>query len=80
MGLEGVPMAAIGTLLFVTAAGFAVIAAATVLVIVGVRQEERRGTIVARRPPSIPALLARRVLGAYVRQLREDPPGPRASP
>jgi hypothetical protein len=56
-----------------TAAGFAV-AAATVLVIIGVRQEERRGTIENKRAPSIPALLARRVLTTYVRQLSEDQP------
>jgi hypothetical protein len=47
---------------------------ATVLVIVGVRQEERRGTVAHKRPPTISALLARRVLGAYVHLL------PRTSP
>jgi hypothetical protein len=41
-------------------------------VIVGVRQEEQRGAITKMRPPTIPALPARRVLGTYVRLLRED--------
>jgi hypothetical protein len=67
-------MAAIDALLFATAAGLAV-TAATILVIVGVLAEERRATIVHNRQPSIPALLAHRVLGTYVRQLHEDPPG-----
>jgi hypothetical protein len=39
---------------------------------IGVHQEERRVTFSDRRPPTIPALLARRVLGAYVRLLDED--------
>jgi hypothetical protein len=68
-------MAAIDLLAFATAAGFAMVAAATVLVVIGVRQEERHGTIEHKRPPSIPALLARRVLGNYVRQRSEGPPG-----
>jgi hypothetical protein len=65
-------MAAVDTLLFATAAGFALIVAGTILVIIGVHQEERRVTFSDRRPPTIPALLARRVLGAYVRLLDED--------
>jgi hypothetical protein len=65
-------MAAVDGLLFATAAGFGVVVVATVLVIVGVRQEERRGAMAKMRPPTIPALLARRVLGTYVRLLRED--------
>jgi hypothetical protein len=65
-------MAAVGALLFATAAGFAVVIAATALVIVGVRHEEQRGTIADKRPPTIPALLARRVLGTYAHLLRED--------
>lgn len=69
-------MAVIAALVFATAAGFAAIAAATILVIIGARQEERHQTITHMRPPTIPALLARRVLGAYVRQLRPDRPGP----
>lgn len=74
LALEGVPMAAIDALLFATAAGFAAIAAATALVIIGVRQEERRQTIASTRPPTIPALLARRVLGAYIQLLPQDSP------
>jgi hypothetical protein len=68
-------MAAIDALLFATAAGFAAIAATTALVIIGVRQEERRQTIASPRPPTIPALLARRVLGAYIHLPPEDRPG-----
>ena len=69
-------MAVIAALVFATAAGFAVIAAATILVIIGARQEQRHQSITRERPPTIPALLARRVLGAYVRQLSPDRPGP----
>ncbi len=43
-------MAAIDALAFAIAAGFAVVVATTVLVIIGVRQEERRCTIENKRP------------------------------
>jgi hypothetical protein len=62
-------------LVFIVAAAFALIVVATILVIIGVHQEERYQTFVRRGehdrmlvhggPPTIPALLARRVLGAY---------------
>jgi hypothetical protein len=65
-------MAAIEPVLFVTAAGFAVVVVATILVIIGVHQEERRGTLARRPPPTIPALLARRVLGSYIQLLPLD--------
>jgi len=64
-------MAAIEVIVFAGAAGFAVIVVATVLVIIGVRQEqavlerEGRRTFAHHEPPTILALLARRVLGAH---------------
>jgi hypothetical protein len=58
-------MAAIEAIVFAGAAGFAVIAAATILVIIGVRQEERRWTLTDSTPPTIAALLARRILGTH---------------
>jgi hypothetical protein len=67
-------MAVIDALVFATAAGLAVVVAATILVIIGARQEERRQSITHKCWPAMPALLARRVLGTYVRQLRPDLP------
>jgi hypothetical protein len=64
-------MAAIEVIVFAGAAGFAVIVVATILVIIGVRQEqavlerEGRRTFAHHEPPTILALLARRVLGAH---------------
>lgn len=58
---------------FAAFAGFAVILAATILVIIGVRQEERRRTMARHPPPTIPALLARRVLGTYLCLLPDEP-------
>ena len=63
--------AAIEVLVFAGAAGFTIIIVATVLVIIGVRQEqavldrEGRRTFAHHEPPTILALLARRVLGAH---------------
>jgi hypothetical protein len=65
-------MAAVDALLFAVAAGFTVIVMATILVIVGVRQEERHRTIADQGPPTILALLARRILGTYINLLSED--------
>jgi hypothetical protein len=67
-------MAAIEAIAFAFAAGFAVIIVATVLVIIGIRQEERRHSFGRDDPPTAIALLARRVLGAHVSLL------PRAQP
>ena len=68
-------MAALAFIAAATGAGFALIVVATILVIIGVRQEERVKTYLrADAPPSILALLARRVLGAhhyYVIPLRD---------
>jgi hypothetical protein len=71
--LKGVSvMAAIEVIVFVGFAGSAVILAATILVIIGVSQEERRRTMARHRPPTIPALLARRVLGTYLCLMRDE--------
>jgi hypothetical protein len=57
-------------------AAFAVIVIAIILVVIGVRQEEHRSTPARQHPPTIPALLARSVLGTYVR----PPPEKRNKP
>jgi hypothetical protein len=67
-------MAAIDAIVFATAAGFAVIVIATILVIIGVHQEERRKTLAFGDPPTVAALLARRVLGAYIHLLPPERP------
>jgi hypothetical protein len=71
---KGAAMAAIESLLLVTAAGFALMLAAVVLVIIGVRQECKRGTLPRGRPPTVTALLTRRVLGAHFYLLPGEPP------
>ncbi len=63
-------MAAIDAIVFIAAAGFAFVLVITVIVIIGVRQEERYQTLEHRTAPSAVAQLARIVLGRYVR--RED--------
>lgn len=68
-------MASVYVLLFIVTAGVAVVVVATVVVVIGVRQEERHGTIAHQCPRTIPALLARRVLGAYLLPLLEYRPG-----
>jgi hypothetical protein len=67
-------MAAIETIVFAGAAGFAVILIATVLVIVGVYQEERRWTLADYGPPTIAASLARRILGTHAYLLPGERP------
>lgn len=73
-------MAAIEAIVFAGAAGFAVIVIATVLVIIGVRQEQRvleregRQTFAHQDPPTILALLARRVLGAHFNRMPREVP------
>lgn len=67
-------MAAIDAIVFATAAGFAVIVVATILVIIGVHQEERRKTLAHRESPTVPALLARRVLRTYIDPWPETDP------
>jgi hypothetical protein len=75
-------MGAIEAIAFAGGAGFAVIVVATILVIIGVRQEQavlerdQRRTFSHREPPTILARLARRVLGAHFAQMPERLPGP----
>jgi hypothetical protein len=53
---------AIEAILFAVAAGFAVTIIATILVIIGVHQEERNRTLANQHPPTIASILARRLL------------------
>jgi hypothetical protein len=56
-------MAAIEAMVLVVAAGFALMFAAFVLIIIGIHQEERRGTLAYGGPPTLLARLARHVVG-----------------
>ena len=68
-------MAAIEAMLFAVAAGFAAIVVATIVVVIGIRQEERRKTILGGHvPPTACALLARWVLGAHFYLIPEERP------
>jgi hypothetical protein len=68
-------MAVFAVILFVVIAGFALVLIATVLVIIGVHQEERRKSVVGgHRPPTPCALLARWVLGAHFYLIPEEWP------
>jgi hypothetical protein len=59
-------MAAIETIVLVVAAGFALIAIASlVAIIIGIHQEEHRWTFAHGAAPSGVAALSRRVLGAH---------------
>lgn len=75
-------MAAIEAIAFAGGAGIAVIVIATILVIIGVRQEQRllereqRMRFAHRQPPTIAARLARWVLGAHFLQGPEQLPRP----
>ncbi len=60
-------MAAIEVIVFTVAAGFAFAVVITIIVIIGVRQEERYLTLMNRTAPGATAHLARIVLGRYVR-------------
>jgi hypothetical protein len=64
-------MYAIEAITFAVSAGFAVVLVATILVIIGIAREERLHTFKRQRPPTIPALLARRILGVHVRRTVE---------
>ena len=61
-------MAAIEVIVFLVAAGFAFAVVITIIVIIGVRQEERYLTLTNRTAPGLMAELARIVLGRYVRK------------
>ena len=77
-------MIAVEIVVFAGAAGFALIVVATVLVVLGVRAEERQSQALCGRPRGAVALLARRVLGVRASpstvwpgrpEAGEDPPG-----
>jgi hypothetical protein len=59
-------MAAIVAIIFAVAAGFAFVIVISIIVIVGVRREERYFTLSNRNAPGAIAQLARRVLGWHV--------------
>jgi hypothetical protein len=61
-------MAAIDVIVFAAAVGFALVIAITIIVIAGIRQEERYLTLTDKIAPSAVAQLARIVLGRYVRR------------
>jgi hypothetical protein len=61
-------MAAIDVIIFAAAAGFAFAVLITVVVIVGIRKEERYLTLMDRNAPGAMAQLTRIVLGRYVRR------------
>jgi hypothetical protein len=64
-------MAAIEVIVFATAAGFAFVIVMTIIVIIGVHREERYLTLTNKAAPGAIALLARIVLGRYVRKERD---------
>jgi hypothetical protein len=62
-------------MVFVVGAAFALVVVATIVVIIGIRQEERHKTIVrGRRPPTACSLVARYVLGGHFYLLPEERP------
>lgn len=65
-------MAAIEAIVFIASAGFAFVIVITIIVVIGVRQEERYQTLEHRSAPSAIARLARIVLGRYVRTEDDD--------
>jgi len=61
-------MAAIEVIIFAAAAGFAFAVLITIIVIIGIRKEERYLTLMNKTAPGAIAQLARIVLGRYVRK------------
>jgi hypothetical protein len=61
-------MTAIDAIIFAAAAGFALVVAITVVVIIGIRQEERYLTLANKNAPTAMAQLTRIVLGNYLRK------------
>ncbi len=61
-------MAALFVIIFAVAAGFAFVVVMTVIVIIGVQQEERYMTLEHKTAPGSMAQLARIILGRYVRK------------
>jgi hypothetical protein len=76
-------MAALGAIIFVAGAGFGLVVVVTIVVIIGIRQEERYMTLENRSAPGAMAQLARVILGRYVRKEqhgatdRDEPNGSR---
>jgi hypothetical protein len=66
-------MLAIAVFAVITVAAFVAILAATVIVTIGVHQEERQMTFTRRRAPSVAARLARPIVGHYVRKTDPEP-------
>jgi hypothetical protein len=77
-------MAVIEAIVFIGAAGIGLIIVCVIVVIIGVRQEERRLTVVrGHRPPTACALVARRILGAHFYLIPRERPeveGPEEEP
>src|SRR5215470_14566988 len=74
-------MAAIATIVFAAAAGFGAVVVATILVIIGVRHEERRRSLLHDAPPTASALIARHLLGTIGRtSAGSSPPCPPEPP
>ena len=65
-------MTAIDAIIFAGVAGFAFVVVITIIVIIGVRQEERYLTLANRNAPSAMAQLTRLVLGRYLRREFDD--------
>jgi|HubBroStandDraft_4_1064222.scaffolds.fasta_scaffold289494_2 hypothetical protein len=61
-------MTAIDAIVFAAAAGFALVVVITLVVIIGIRQEERYQTLANKNAPSVMAQLTRVVLGNYLRK------------
>jgi hypothetical protein len=76
-------MAALGVIVFAAGAGFAVVIVITIMVIIGIHQEERYMSLWDKNAPTAMALLARIVLGRYIRRQqhkvtgRDEPNGSR---
>lgn len=60
--------AVIEAVVFAAAAGFAFVVVISVVVIIGVRREERYLTLLNKTAPGAMALIARIVLGRYIRK------------
>jgi hypothetical protein len=69
-------MLAIRALAFIAAVGFGLLLVATVVVTIGVRQEERYRTLKHVRAPGRFAGLTRAALGHYVREHDDEPAHP----
>jgi hypothetical protein len=61
-------MATIEAIVFIGAGGFAFVVVISIIVIIGVHQEERYMTLEHRTAPGAMAQLARIILGRYVRK------------